>query len=129
MMFRRIGGAPQLALRNIDDLACVLELDEALWAVTGIAIDALRTDRQFLDFIDDDHNGVIRADEVKRAVAWFLANIRPGSTPALGSPDLCIDSINVSTTEGAALRAAANVVLRNLGIPDSPTPQPRADSG
>lgn len=121
MMFRRIGGAPQLALRNIDDLACVLELDEALWAVTGIAIDALRTDRQFLDFIDDDHNGVIRADEVKRAVAWFLANIRPGSTPALGSPDLCIDSINVSTTEGAALRAAANVVLRNLGIPDSPT--------
>ena len=121
MMFRRIGGAPQLALRNIDDLACVLELDEALWAVTGIAIDALRTDRQFLDFIDDDHNGVIRADEVKRAVAWFLANIRPGSTPALGSPDLCIDSINVSTPEGAALRAAANVVLRNLGIPDSPT--------
>lgn len=120
MMFRRIGGAGQLALRDIDDLPHVLELDEAHWALTGIDIDFLRTDRQFLDFIDEDHNGIIQADEVKRAVAWFLAHIRPEARPELGSPKLRLDSIDVSAPEGAALFAAARVVLRNLGIPDSP---------
>lgn len=120
MMFRRIGGAGQLALRDIDDLPHVLELDEAHWALTGIDIDFLRTDRQFLDFIDEDHNGIIQADEVKRAVAWFLAHIRPEARPELGSPELRLDSIDVSAPEGAALFAAARVVLRNLGIPDSP---------
>lgn len=120
MMFRRIGGAGQLALRDIDDLLHVLELDEAHWALTGIDIDFLRTDRQFLDFIDEDHNGIIQADEVKRAVAWFLAHIRPEARPELGSPELRLDSIDVSAPEGAALFAAARVVLRNLGIPDSP---------
>lgn len=120
MMFRRIGGAGQLALRDIDDLSHVLELDEAHWALTGIDIDFLRTDRQFLDFIDEDHNGIIQADEVKRAVAWFLAHIRPEARPELGSPELRLDSIDVSAPEGAALFAAARVVLRNLGIPDSP---------
>ena len=120
MMFRRIGGAGQLALRDIDDLPHVLELDEAHWALTGIDIDFLRTDRQFLDFIDEDHNGIIQADEVKRAVAWFLAHIRPEARPELGSPELRLDSIDVSAPEGAAQFAAARVVLRNLGIPDSP---------
>lgn len=120
MVFRRIGGAGQLALRDIDDLPHVLELDEAHWALTGIDIDFLRTDRQFLDFIDEDHNGIIQADEVKRAVAWFLAHIRPEARPELGSPELRLDSIDVSAPEGAALFAAARVVLRNLGIPDSP---------
>ena len=120
MMFRRIGGAGQLALRDIDDLPHVLELDEAHWALTGIDIDFLRTDRQFLDFIDEDHNGIIQADEVKRAVAWFLAHIRPEARPELGSPELRLDSIDVTAPEGAALFAAARVVLRNLGIPDSP---------
>lgn len=120
MMFRRIGGAGQLALRDIDDLPHVLELDEAHWALTGIDIDFLRTDHQFLDFIDEDHNGIIQADEVKRAVAWFLAHIRPEARPELGSPELRLDSIDVSAPEGAALFAAARVVLRNLGIPDSP---------
>ena len=120
MMFRRIGGAGQLALHDIDDLPHVLELDEAHWALTGIDIDFLRTDRQFLDFIDEDHNGIIQADEVKRAVAWFLAHIRPEARPELGSPELRLDSIDVSAPEGAALFAAARVVLRNLGIPDSP---------
>lgn len=120
MMFRRIGGAGQLALRDIDDLPHVLELDEAHWALTSIDIDFLRTDRQFLDFIDEDHNGIIQADEVKRAVAWFLAHIRPEARPELGSPELRLDSIDVSAPEGAALFAAARVVLRNLGIPDSP---------
>ena len=120
MMFRRIGGAGQLALHDIDDLPHVLELDEAHWALTGIDIDFLRTDRQFLDFIDEDHNGIIQADEVKRAVAWFLAHIRPEARPELGSPELRLDSIDVSAPEGAALFAAARVMLRNLGIPDSP---------
>ena len=105
-MFRRIGGAGQLALRDIDDLPHVLELDEAHWALTGIDIDFLRTDRQFLDFIDEDHNGIIQADEVKRAVAWFLAHIRPEARPELGSPELRLDSIDVSAPEGAALFAA-----------------------
>lgn len=120
MMFRRIGGACQLALRDIDDMASVLELDEAHWAITGIDIDSLRADRQFLDFIDDDRNGKIRVDEVRRAVSWFLARIRPESHPKLGSPDLLLESIDTSTPEGETLLSAAQLVLRNLGIPDSP---------
>ena len=71
--FRIIGGGLQLRIENADDLASILDLDEALWAMTSVDIDYLRFDRKFLEFIDSDHDGQIRSDEIKQAVKFTLS--------------------------------------------------------
>ena len=85
MKFRRIGGFYQLNVTDLQDLRYALELDEAHWALNSIDLDSMYTDRQFLNFVDDDHNGMIRADEVKRAIRWYLDRIKPDSDPGAGT--------------------------------------------
>lgn len=119
MKFRRIGGFYQLNVTDLQDLRYALELDEAHWALNSIDLDSMYTDRQFLNFVDDDHNGMIRVDEVKRAIRWYLDRIKPDSDPGAGTDVLHLDAINSDTPDGAILSAAARVVLENLGTPDA----------
>ena len=94
MKFRRIGGFYQLNVTDLQDLRYALELDEAHWALNSIDLDSMYTDRQFLNFVDDDHNGMIRVDEVKRAIRWYLDRIKPDSDPGAGTDVLHLDAIN-----------------------------------
>lgn len=117
MRFRRVGGSYQLNISSEADLRSLLELDEAQWALTSIDINAYRTDRRFLEFIDDDDNEMIRTDEVRRAIAWILERLRKFDRLEAGSDRLELDAI----ADGAAnLRAAAQLILDNLGTPDCP---------
>ncbi|MGN1365452.1 MAG: hypothetical protein ACI406_08810, partial [Victivallis vadensis] len=109
MKFRRIGGFYQLNVTDLQDLRYALELDEAHWALNSIDLDSMYTDRQFLNFVDDDHNGMIRVDEVKRAIRWYLDRIKPDSDPGAGTDVLHLDAINSDTPDGAILSAAARV--------------------
>lgn len=120
MKFRRIGGFYQLTVTELRDLRYALELDEAHWALNSIDLDSMYTDRQFLNFVDDDHNGTIRVDEVKRAIRWYLDRIRPDADPGAGTDALRLDAIASDTPDGAILLAAARVVLENLGTPEAP---------
>ncbi len=117
MKFRRVGGSWQLSLQDFTDLARVLELDEAHWALTSVRLDAMRTDLQFLKFLDADQNGVIRADEVKAAVRWFTTMIRAEKIVNLGGEELPVAAINTKAPGGPLLKSAAGIILRNLGSP------------
>ena len=115
MEFRRIGGSCQPMIRNAGDLRRLLELDEAHWALNSVGIAALQGDPQFYRFLDEDGNGQIRSDEVKRAVGWFLSRLKEFSGFERQSDVLELDAIDDSTPAGMELRDAARLVLANLG--------------
>ncbi len=117
--FRRVGGSYQLSLRSGNDLHSILALNEANWAVTSLDLDTLRTDRQFLEFLDDDRNNQIRTDEVKCAVEWLLGMLNDYSDIEKHTDSLQLSFINRDTPEGAGIYDAARLILRNLNRPDA----------
>ena len=92
--FRVVGGGVQLRIESVEDLKNILNLDEALWAMTSVDIDYLRFDRKFLEFIDSDHDGQIRSDEVKAAVKFTLDHFKEFSGVISGSSKLTAAAIN-----------------------------------
>lgn len=119
MTYSRVGGNYQLLIRSFDDLPFILELDEAFWALNCIAVNSLRMDRRFLNFVDGNNDGKIRTDEIREAVRFFLAHMKDGKGFEEGSATLSLDSINPET--GAALLESARLILKNLGKPDADT--------
>ena len=113
--FQRVGGSLQLQIKSDSDIRKIPELDEAFWAVTGIEVDALRFDRKFLNFVDSDSNGTIRTDEVKEALAFLIGNMKDLSGTVAASPVLLLDGINADSADGAAIIAAAELILDNQG--------------
>ena len=118
--FRIIGGGLQLRLNTEQDLTNILLLDEALWAVTAVDIDAMRFDKRFLEFVDCDHDGKIRSDEVKKAVKFALEYFRDLSDLIEGKAELSPDSIAPDAPGAAEAVECAQLLLQNLNrTPDS----------
>lgn len=78
-------------------------------------MDSVRSDEQFLAFLDDDMNRQIRTDEVKRAVGWFLGMMNDFSGFEAESDVLELSAIDAASPEGARLLDAAKLVLSNIG--------------
>ena len=112
--FRLIGGGLQLRLNKSGDLANVLMLDEALWAMTAADFEALRFDRRFLEFIDCDHDGQIRSDEVKKSVKFVLDYFRDLDGVVEGREELFLDSINPDAPGAAEAISCGKLLLKNL---------------
>ena len=112
--FRIIGGGLQLRLNSVQDLANILLLDEALWAVTSVDIDAMRFDKRFLEFVDSDHDGKIRSDEVKKAVKFSLDYFSDLSALSQGKAELSPDAINPDAQGAPEAIACAKLILKNL---------------
>ena len=117
--FRIIGGGLQLRVSSAGDLANILTLDEALWAVTSMDIDALRFDRRFLEFIDCDHDNKIRSDEVRKAVQFVLDYFRDLSAVVEGRAELSPDVINPDAPGGVEAVECAGLIMKNLNLPEN----------
>ena len=111
----RLGGADQLLIEKPEDLAHIASLDEARWVATSLPTGSLTCDRKFLDYVDFDHNGRIRTDELRAAQTWLFHVLKDRSRLAEGSESLALEAIDASHEEGRALRAAAERLLANLG--------------
>lgn len=133
MEFRRIGGSYQQVIRTAADLRLLLSLDEAHWALNSVSVDSVRSDEQFLAFLDDDMNRQIRTDEVRRAVGWFLGMMNDFSGFEAESDVLELSAIDAASPEGARLLDAAKLVLSNIGretrrqVVARPDPQRQGD--
>lgn len=113
--FRIVGGGLQLQIANASDLASVLKLDEAHWAMTMLDMDSLRMDRRFLELVDSDHDGQIRSGEVKDAVQYTLKYLRDLTGTVNGSGELFINSINPEAAGAGEIIDCAKLILRNIG--------------
>jgi len=121
MVFKRYGRAHHLLLERAEDLADVLELDEAHWVATSAPIDTLNCDRTFLSVFDHDATGRIVADEVRLAARWLLATLRDRSGVTAGSTSLQLDAIDTDSEDGRRIHVAAGKILARLGLADSST--------
>lgn len=117
--FERVGGSLQPRIRTGNDLKKILELDPAQWAVTSIEITKYSCDPEFLTFLDTDHNGKIRVDEVKDAIAWVLPRVKDFEGFEKGSQELIFTTLNCDTPEGAAIANSAKFAMKNAGLPDA----------
>ena len=116
MMFRRVGSCRQPSIKNSNDMKKILELDNALWAVTSIPCDAVVTDAEFLKCLDSDGNGRIRPDELRAALNWLLGVLKDYSGIDSGSDVLKLEAFNEEHPENAMLKASVKLILSNLNI-------------
>ncbi len=118
MVFRRLGGFPQLLLESAADLEHVQSLDEARWVANSAPVDGLNCDLALRSFLDDDANGRIGPDEVKRACRWMLDMLTDRSDVGKHDAPLRLAAIDRSHDEGRQIHAAARRILVNLGAAD-----------
>lgn len=119
MNYQRVAGARQLRVKTKEDLENILKLDEAHWALTSIPVEAVCANQTFLDFLDIDHNGIIRTDELQDAVKFILSSYKDFSAPLSGSDVLALDALNEDDPAGSGMKAAAKLILEGLGTPDA----------
>lgn len=114
LVFQKFGGSYQLLIEDLKGLENVLTTDEALWAVTSAPIESFTCDKGFLKYLDADHNGRIRTDEVKGAIKWLFKVLDNKTCLLDKSPLLTLDYISKNDDEGAALHSAALLILKNI---------------
>lgn len=118
MRFQKIGGSRQLVLDRAEDLEQIPVLDEALWAVTAMPVEAIIMDKEFLGFLDADGNGRIRPEDLKNAIQWLISVLNDYSGIDQKSDHLQLSALNPDHPDTAVLRASAHLVLGNLGAED-----------
>ena len=119
-----IGGGLQLQISKAEDIANVLLLDDALWAMTSVDTDSLRFDRRFLEFVDSDHNGKIRSNEIRDALRFVLENFRDLDGVVRGEEYLSVSSLNPDAPGMAEVIKCAGLLLAGCGTLPLPLPEP-----
>lgn len=113
--FRMVGGGLQLQIEKAADFVNVLDLDEAFWAMTAVDTNALRFDRRFLEFVDSDHDGIIRTDEVKAALRFAKTYFTDLTAMAQAESVIKISSLDPQAPGVAGVIDCAKLILNNLG--------------
>ena len=119
MMFCNFGGNYQLKIKEAEDLRHVLKLPETRWVATSAPVSSFSCDPLFLKYLDADHNGRIRSDEVKAAITWLFGVLAKRNCVTSGSNVLRLDDIDTKHPEGSSLRVTAERILSNLNCPDA----------
>ncbi|HCU65292.1 MAG TPA: hypothetical protein DF774_05980 [Rheinheimera sp.] len=116
--FFRSGGFDQVRLDKIADWQQLDQLDPKLWAALSCPVQGLEFDQRTLSYLDTDHDGRVRIDEVKAAVNWALSVLQQQDVLLTGEA-LPLSAINSSHEEGQKLLASAKRMLQNLGKGDA----------
>ena len=111
-IFRRFAGSFQLRIRTVAELLQVIDVPEAHWTATACPAKGLTCDPRFIACLDLDHDGRVRAQELKHAITWSAAMLADQRDLVPGSDTLVLSHLS---TLASPLRATAELVLRNLG--------------
>ncbi len=116
--FFRSGGFDQVRLDKIADWQQLNTLDPKLWAALSCPVQGLEFDRRTMAYLDTDHDGRVRIDEVKAAVSWALSVLQQPEV-LLSGEELPLGAINSNNEAGQKLLASAKRMLQNLGKSDA----------
>lgn len=109
--FQRMGGLDQVVLKNDVEWQSLDKLDPKLWMALSCPLHGLEFSHETLDLLDADHNGRIRAQEVKEAVAWLCERVAHPQKLRDAPQVVTIESLRADTEAGLALAKAARLVL------------------
>ena len=114
-VFERFGRALHLRIDDARDLYQVLTLNEAHWVATSAPVVTINADRQFLALLDDDGDGRIRVEEVRRAVSWVCAHLTDPNVIRSGNTELRLEQIQQQAPDGKLIKQAATKVRNRTG--------------
>lgn len=117
--FERFGRTNHLRIDTFEDLEAVLELDEAHWVATTAPTATINCDPVFLDMMDTDQDGRLRAEEVKSAIRFLFENLADRSGIVPGNTRLRLDTINTASETGERIHASAAKILNRTGNADA----------
>lgn len=116
--FFRSGGFDQVKLDKIEDWQELANLDPKLWAALSCPVKGLEFDTRTMAYLDSDHDGRVRIDEIKAAVSWALSVLAKPEVLMSGS-ELPLSAISSESDTGQKLLASAKRILQNLGKADA----------
>jgi len=116
--FFRSGGFDQVRLDKIEDWQQLSSLDPKLWAALSCPVKGLEFDPRTMAYLDSDHDGRVRIDEIKAAVSWALSVLARPEVLLQGN-ELPLSAICSQSEAGQKLLASAKRILQNLGKTDA----------
>ena len=116
MVFQKYGGIHQLRIESAEDLAFIHELHPARWAATSVQVESLQCDPAFLEYLNQDGSGTIRAEHLCAAVTWIFHMMANRDRMAASSDVLRLSDLDTSREEGRQLREAAIHILGQLKV-------------
>ena len=117
--FFRAGGLDQVLLETADDLRHLRQLDPKLWVALSCPTTGLEFDPKTLALLDTDKDNRVRVPEIVAAVEWSCTVLKDPAALIPGTDGVPLTAFNDQTPQGAALLAAAQQILANLGTPDA----------
>ena len=104
MIFQNYGGIHQLRIESAEDLACIHDLHPAHWAATSVQVESLQCDPVFLEYLNQDGSGTIRAEHLRAAVRWIFRMMAKDDRLAASSDVLCLADLDTSHEEAGSSR-------------------------
>jgi len=114
IVFQNYGGLHQLRIESAEDLAFIHQLHPARWAATTVQLESLQCDPAFLEYLNPDGGGTIRAEHLRVAVTWIFRMMANGDRMAAFSDVLHLADLDTSHEEGQRLKEAAIHILGQL---------------
>ena len=116
MVFQKYGGIHQLRIESAEDLAFIHQLHPARWAATSVQVESLQCDPAFLEYLNQDGSGTIRAEHLRAAVTWIFHMMANRDRMVASSDVLRLADLDTSREEGRQLREAAIHILGQLKV-------------
>ena len=117
--YTTLGGSTQLDIKSFKDFSDILLLDDAHWVLNSVAVTSLRADRRLLQYLDSDHNGRIRTDEVRAAIKFLLEHLCDGKGVDESSDILEFSALSPDNPDTGVIMIAARKILAQLGKNDT----------
>lgn len=113
--FQRLGGMDQFVLRTDEEWRSLNKLDPKLWMALSCPIEGLEFNAATLELLDADHDGRIRAQDARDAVAWVCERLVHPSVLGEGASEIRLDNLREDTEAGKRLVLAAKLVQEKHG--------------
>lgn len=118
-VFCEFGGMYQLRLNSAEEIRYIGSLEKARWSATSAPIEQFYCDPQLLTYLDTDHNGRIRVQELLAAQQWLYKNLASRSDFELGRDELQLSALDPKEADAQKMKQLAEHMLKELGLPSA----------
>ncbi len=113
--YENIGGSTRVRITTGADIVHLDELDPKMWTVLSCPSTGLEIDEKSLKYIDTDHDGRIRVNDIVSTSQWITKAIKNADMLLKGADSIDIEQFNQEDANGKKLYNSSRQILANLG--------------
>ena len=113
--YENIGGSTRVKIITGADIANLDQLDPKMWTVLSCPSTGLEIDEKSLKYIDTDHDGRIRVNDIVDTSQWITSVIKDADLLLEGADSIDIEQFDQDNTAGKKLYNSSRQILANLG--------------